>query len=75
MMDRAVDCNDCYHLSITEKEQTRLKSEGKPLRLHVCLKYNKTVYHRARTQEHDSYLYPCDECVAEMNRNDGESDE
>lgn len=71
-MSRAVDCNDCYHLSITEREQNRLKSKERLLQLHICLKYHKIVHHRACIREHDPYLYPCDECIAEMNKTDGD---
>lgn len=66
-MDRAIDCNNCCHLNISEKEQNKLKTKGK-IEPHICLKFSKRVLHNANTKAHDPYLYPCTECVAERNR-------
>ena len=55
------DCNDCGYLNYTEKQQQAYgaKSYKKD---HRCNCYNRPVYHRANSQKHDPYIYPCDEC-------------
>ena len=68
-MDRSIDCNDCRHLNISEREQNKLKAAGK-IKPHICLKFGKKVFHNAKTINHDPYLYPCAECVAQMSRKD-----
>ncbi len=72
-MDRVIDCNYCSYLSISETRQNALKKQGE-IRLHICLKFNKRVFHYTNTKDHAPYLCPCAECVAEMNKKDGESD-
>lgn len=52
-----IDCNDCRHLNITEKEQTDNKEN------HICLKYNKRVFHNSyMIRENTEKLYPCWNC-------------
>lgn len=51
------DCNRCINLNMTEYEQ---RDKSTP---HICLYYRKRVFHKANTPIHDSYLYPCSECV------------
>ena len=65
-----VDCNECGYLSITETEQNHIKKVLKKTYDHVCLKYNKRVFHNhnafeMRTKNHSSYIYPCEECLKE----------
>lgn len=58
------DCNNCKFLNMTEEQQRETKDNGKP---HVCLKYNKRVFHR--TQHRDAYfLHPCQECISESEK-------
>ena len=66
-MNETADCNYCYYLNITEFEQDRLKSNG-IRKNHICLKYGKRVFHNANTKNHSSRLYPCSECVADIDR-------
>lgn len=54
-----VDCNECYHLNITEYEQ-RDKTMS-----HICELFKKRVIHRANKAHHDSYLYPHNLCNGE----------
>lgn len=69
-MDKTTDCNYCPYLNITEREQNSLKSGT--IKPHICLKFNKSVFHNANTKDHNPFIYPCAECVAEMDRKDGE---
>lgn len=55
-------CNECMHLSITEKNQTD-KSK-----YHICTKYGKRVKHN---NEHP-LLYKCDECLVNDRKEYGE---
>lgn len=68
-MNETVDCNYCPCLNITEFEQDRLKING-IRENHICLKYGKRVIHNinANIKNHSPRLYPCDECVADMDR-------
>lgn len=58
---RMPDCNDCGYLNFTEKEQ-QLYGLNSYKKDHRCKCYGRPVYHRANSQKHDSYIYPCDEC-------------
>lgn len=63
-----IDCNNCKHISCTEREQCELKELFGEFPPHICHKYNKRVFHRvgiAKHGNHSSYLYPCDECLKE----------
>ena len=65
-----VDCNECKHISCTEREQHQLKKLFGELPPHICHKYNKQVFHNhkafeLRAKKHSSYLYPCEECLKE----------
>lgn len=53
-----VDCNKCYHISITEEQQQRLGNKY----LHWCHCYNKRLLHRASQRIHDEIIYPCADC-------------
>lgn len=70
-MNKTTDCNYCPYLNISERKQNRLKSDTikQP---HICLKFGKRVFHNANTKDHNPFLYPCAECIAEMDRKDGE---
>lgn len=58
---RVPDCNDCGYLNYTEKEQRDygINSYKKD---HRCKCYDRSVYHKANSQKHVSYIYPCEEC-------------
>ena len=58
---RMPNCNDCGYLNFTEKEQ-QLYGLNSYKKDHRCKCYGRPVYHRANSQKHDSYIYPCDEC-------------
>lgn len=60
-----VDCNNCKHLNITEREQTNKKEN------HICLKYNKRVFHNANTIKHEKMIYPCLDCLNDSYSNYG----
>lgn len=66
------DCNECKYLSCTEEEQNSLKHALNIVAAHMCTKYNKRVLHNhnaseLRTKNHSSYIYPCEECLKEIN--------
>lgn len=63
--DNRMDCNDCRHLMITEKQQKELKIGGFGFAPHICMKYDKRVFHRTQSRFHSGYLYPCEECEKE----------
>jgi hypothetical protein len=70
-----VDCNKCKYLSCTESEQNHLRNVFNETIPHVCIKYNKRVFHnhnafKARTKNHNNYIYPCDECLKETKVDD-----
>ena len=54
-----VDCNECYHLNITEYEQ---RDKTIP---HICKLFKKRVIHRANKSHHEGYLYPHNLCNGE----------
>lgn len=51
------DCNVCINLNITESEQ---EDKTTP---HICNYYRKRVLHKTNKPQHDSYIFPCRECV------------
>lgn len=51
-----MDCNNCKHLNITEFKQIDKKQD------HICLIYNKRVFHNVNTKEHDAKLNPYWKC-------------
>lgn len=55
---KIVNCNECYHISLTEEQQERL---GK-YNIHHCRTYNKRVFHRDNHKGFNDYIYPCNEC-------------
>lgn len=57
------DCNNCPHISLTEEVQDYLKKEvGKTaLYPHICMKYNKRVYHWGN----EPMIHPCPQCEEE----------
>ena len=57
-------CNNCPQLSITEKEQDRLRSMGIE-KFHICYRYGKRVFHWSNGKYHDPNIYPCSECINE----------
>ena len=70
-----VDCNECKHISCTEREQHQLKKLFGEFPPHICHKYNKQVFHNhnafeLRTKNHSNYIYPCEECLKEANDDD-----
>lgn len=71
-MNETVDCNYCPCLNITEFEQDKLKSNG-IRKNHICLKYSKRVVHNANTKNHSPRLYPCAECVTDIDGKDSEN--
>ena len=66
-----VDCNECEYLSITEAEQNYFHDIFKENIPHMCAKFNKRVFHNQYpirfigVRNHNSYLYPCEECLKE----------
>ena len=62
-----IDCNNCSHLSITEETQDYLKKAvGKSaLYPHLCMKYNKRVYHWGD----EPMIHPCPQCEEERRIN------
>lgn len=67
-----VDCNECKYLSCTESEQNHLRNVFNETIPHVCIKYNKRVFHNhnafeVRTKNHSNYIYPCEECLRRLN--------
>lgn len=54
-----IDCNECYHLNMTEYEQ---RDKTTP---HICELFKKRVIHRANKNHHDGYLYPHNLCNGE----------
>lgn len=66
-LTHGVDCNYCYWLNITEKEQF-LIDKRTIFTEHVCMLYGRRLMHRANVVKHDPYIYPCDECVSDNNK-------
>ena len=62
-----VDCNNCKYLSCTEEEQNNIRHALNITTVHICTKYNRRVFHNhngfVAGRSHNSYLYPCDECI------------
>lgn len=57
-------CNKCPQLSISEKEQGRLRAMGEE-RFHMCCKYGKRVLHWSNGRNHGINIHPCSECINE----------
>ena len=55
------DCNNCGYLNYTEKQQQAYGANSYK-KNHRCNCYNRPLYHRASFRNHDSYIYPCEEC-------------
>lgn len=55
------DCNNCGYLNYTEEEQQAYGANSY-MKDHRCKCYERPVYHRANSRNHDSYIYPCEEC-------------
>ena len=55
------DCNDCGYLNHTEEEQQAYGANSYK-KDHRCKCYEMPVYHRANSRNHNSYIYPCEEC-------------
>ena len=67
------DCNKCKHISCTEREQDQLKKLFDAYPPHICNKYNKRVFHGTiRRINHNSCLYPCEECIKESDKKNEE---
>lgn len=69
------DCNKCKYISCTEREQHDIKDLSGINPMHICLKYNKRVLHKvgaARSRNHSSCLYPCEECIKESDKKNEE---
>jgi hypothetical protein len=65
-----MDCNKCKYLSCTEKEQNHLRHVFQETIPHVCIKYNKRVFHGHNafiigTKNHSSFIHPCEDCLKE----------
>lgn len=61
-----MDCNKCKYLSCTEIEQKHFKRVFNEEIPHICIKYNKQVFHMAgatRSLSHSAVLHPCDQCI------------
>ena len=62
----AVDCNECKHLTMTESEQRRYKSNHTN---HMCRKHGCLVFHHIEghcvSKDHDARLHPCIMCDGE----------
>ena len=65
-----IDCNNCTHLDITEKTQDELFMFGykKSMFPHWCNKYNRRLFHKPYNEP---MIHPCDECMKEMEANNG----
>ena len=51
------DCNNCIHISVTEDEQVIKGVE------HECRLYHNRLFHRTNSIKHNSYIYPCHQCL------------
>ena len=58
---RIPDCNDCGYLNYTEEEQQAYGTNSYKSD-HRCKCYERPVYHRTNSKNHNSYIYPCEEC-------------
>ena len=56
------DCNECGYLNFTEKEQ-QLYGLNSYKKDHRCKCYERPVYHRENSRDHDPYIHPCYECL------------
>lgn len=56
-------CKTCAHLSITEEEQSKLKSGPD----HICKRYNKRLYHMQYGTNWHPEIPKCDECLLTSN--------
>lgn len=52
---------NCKWLNVTEEEQNSIQQRRGKMITHVCLKYEKQLYHH---QEHPK-LHKCEECCKE----------
>ena len=52
-----IDCNNCNHCAPKEGRQTSDKEN------HMCLKYNKRLFHGTNKTLHDSRIIPCSGCT------------
>lgn len=58
---RVPDCNDCGYLNFTEKEQ-QVYGINSYKKDHRCKCYDRPVYHRTNSTQHNPYIHPCEEC-------------
>ena len=52
-------CNGCEYLDINEQEQHWMKQHLGYYPPHICLKFNKRVFHYP---DHEPNIHPCEEC-------------
>ena len=58
-----IDCNDCPHLNITEKQQTIIhRGTGRNFVPHICMKYKERVLHYPYREP---MIHPCPQCEKE----------
>lgn len=67
-----IDCTNCEHLSIDEKEQNLIILQGGGLYPHICRKYKKRVLHFPYKEPH---IHPCNECIKENEKTTEEDGE
>lgn len=58
---RVPDCNNCGYLNFTEKEQ-QVYGINSYKKDHRCKCYDRPVYHRTNSTQHNPYIHPCEEC-------------
>ncbi len=58
-------CNNCEHLSPTEKEQNLVKRKAGIILPHICKKYDKRVFHFPYTHPN---IHPCEECIKDKKK-------
>ena len=61
-----MDCNNCIYININEDQQNEIYKNTGNKPDHICTKYNKRLFHFARTKEHSSVIYPLEECDKEV---------
>jgi hypothetical protein len=59
LINDRIDCNNCYHISVTEEQQQRLGNRN----LHYCRCYNQRLFHKTQSAVHNNYIYPCRDCT------------
>lgn len=63
------DCNKCAKNSLTESEQKEARTRTGLHWPHYCGVYHTQLFHRTQNRDHDSYIYPCSECMNDGYKN------